>query len=183
MGIEEEESMEVNESLEENTPFLDQKSIDHLKSLESQMIDKDKDEICRREAKNDLEEQLYQFRAVVCENSAEESDEETVNYISQTEDWLYEEGEDAPKEKYEEMLNDLHKRMSALKLNRRKLLEMQKKEKERIDKEHQQRKEQERLSNTRSHHPQEHTRRTPFGRRQVNHCEDEELYGDQYNPL
>jgi len=180
--IEEEESMEVNESLEENTPFLDQMSIDHLKSLESQMIDKDKDEICRQEAKNDLEEQLYQFRATVCENSAEESDEETVNYISQTEDWLYEEGEDAPKEKYEEMLNDLHKRMSALKLKRRKLLEMQKKEKERVDTEQQQWKEQERLSNTRSHHPQEHTRRTPFGRRQVNHCEDEELYGDQYNP-
>merc|ERR1711915_1150965 len=121
--IEEEESMEVNESLKENTPFLDQMSIDRLKSLESQMIDKDKDEICRQEAKNDLEELLYQFRAVVCENSAEESDEETANYISQTEDWLYEEGEDAPKEKYEEMLNDLHRRMSALKLKRRKLLE------------------------------------------------------------
>merc|ERR1711915_1099582 len=150
--IEEEESMEVIESLEENTPFLDQKSIDHLKSLESQMIDKDKDEICRQEAKNNLEERLYQFRATVCENS------------------------------YEEMLNDLHKRMSVLKLKRRKLLEMQKKEKERLDTEQQQRKEQERLSNTRYHHPQEHTRRTPFGRRQVKHCEDEELYGDQYNP-
>merc|ERR1711915_75036 len=169
--IEEEESMEVNESLEENTPFLDQMSIDHLKSLESQMIDKDKDEICRQEAKNDLEEQLYEFRAVVCENSAEESDEETANYISQTEDWLY-----------EEMLNDLHKRMSVLMLKRRKLLETQRKEKEIVDTEQQQRKEQERLSNTRSHHPQEHTRRTPFGRRQVHHCEDEELYGDQYNP-
>jgi len=180
--IEEEESMEVNESLEENTPFLDQMSIDHLKSLERQMIDKDKDEICRQEAKNDLEEQLYQFRATVCEIPVGESDEETANYISQTEDWLYEEGEDAPKEKYEEMLNDLHTRISALQLKRRKMSEMLKKEKEREDKEQQQRKQQENLSNTRSHHPQEHTRRSPFGRRQVNHCEDEELYSDQYNP-
>merc|ERR1711915_852841 len=97
------------------------------------------------------------FRAVVCENSAEESDEETANYISQTKDWLYEEGEDAPTEKYEEMLNDLHKRMSVLTLKRRKLLEMQKKEKERVVTEQQQRKEQECLSNTRSHYPQEHT--------------------------
>merc|ERR1711874_114247 len=92
-------------------PCLDQHTVSHLAEAETQMVKDDINEIRRQEAKNVLEEQLYSYRAAVTENSedVEEEDEfsEIQEYFHSTEDWLYEEGEEASEQKYEEMLREM----------------------------------------------------------------------------
>merc|ERR1712013_280043 len=76
--------------------------LNHFLDYEIQMIKEDINEISRQEAKNMLEEQLYKYRAAINENSEGIEEEEAFknikDYFEQTENWLYEEGEDAPEQ-------------------------------------------------------------------------------------
>lgn len=105
------------------------------KSDEEKMAKADIEEIGRQEAKNMLEEQLYKYRSIVTENSEQIEEEETFkqikDYFDQTENWLYEEGENAPKHTYQEILKSFHEKMSVFKLWRTKYNQMKAKEEER----------------------------------------------------
>merc|ERR1712226_133917 len=100
----------------EETGISDEK-ISQFADIETQMVKDDIKEICRQEAKNVLEEQLYKYRAEVNGNSEELENTDEFNnlkeYFQQTEDWLYEEGEDASEGKYNEMLTAMHEKITA----------------------------------------------------------------------
>ena len=70
-----------------------------LKEAEERMQQQDTKEIARQEAKNMLEEQLYKYRATVVAEAdqleKEQAYQQIKEYFDQTENWLYEEGEDA----------------------------------------------------------------------------------------
>ncbi|XP_053167053.1 heat shock protein 105 kDa [Hemicordylus capensis] len=80
---------------------------------EGKMIMQDKLEKERNDAKNAVEEYVYDFRdklsgayeKFVCEQDLHRF----ITLLSQTEDWLYEEGEDQPKQVYVDKLADLKK--------------------------------------------------------------------------
>jgi len=107
------------EKAEEDTEEtgISHEKISQFADVETQMIKDDIKEICRQEAKNVLEEQLYKYRAKVNEKSdeLENTDEfsHLKEYFQQTEDWLYEEGEDASEGKYNEMLRAMHEKITA----------------------------------------------------------------------
>merc|ERR1712107_479253 len=89
--------------------------INHLVDEEKKMINNDAQEVSRQEAKNVLEENLYKFRAEVLENGETLEDEENTqklkHYFDEIENWLYEEGEDAPEEAYKENLKCLQEQV------------------------------------------------------------------------
>jgi len=108
-----------------------------LKSKENEllMVEQDIEELSRQEAKNILEEQMYTYRSKVMEESDNIENEETFlqikEYFDQTENWLYEEGEDAPKQSYEDMLKSLHEKMKVFQMWKNKYKQMKVKEEER----------------------------------------------------
>jgi len=106
--------------------------VNHFVNCESQMIKEDIEEISRQEGKNLLEEQLYKYRAALTENSetieGEENFKKMKDYFDQTENWLYEEGEDAPEHTYKDILKNFHEKMNLFQQWKTKLLEIRAKE-------------------------------------------------------
>eukprot|EP00127_Corallochytrium_limacisporum_P004077 Clim_evm22s157 gene=Clim_evmTU22s157 len=87
---------------------------DSLKALcdvEQKMTQNDRVEVEKRHAKNAVEEYVYSMRGKVEEelrdfvSPAEKST--FVEFLNKTEEWLYDEGEDLPKEKYVERMNEM----------------------------------------------------------------------------
>jgi len=106
--------------------------VNNYVAYEEQMIKEDFKEISRQEAKNVLEEHLYKYRAEVVENSEAIKEEEAFksirDYFDQTENWLYEEGEDAPAETYKDILRSFHDKMNVFKMWKTKFLQIKAKE-------------------------------------------------------
>jgi len=123
-------------------------------NFEDQMIKNDVQEISRQEAKNNLEEQLYKYRAALTENSEGIEEEETFKtikeYFDQNENWLYEEGEGAPEQTYKDILKSFHEKMNIFELWKNKFLQMKAKEEEK-------RKFMEQQEKQRSQHPHQHS--------------------------
>merc|ERR1712226_1666206 len=94
----------------------------------------DTKEIARQEAKNMLEEQLYKYRASVVAEAGqlekEQAYQQIKEYFDQTENWLYEEGEDAPQQTYEGILKSFHDKMGVFQMWKSKYLQMKAKEEE-----------------------------------------------------
>jgi len=109
--------------------------VSQCKANEQSMIQQDLEEINRQEAKNILEEQMYKYRSKVMEESDNVQEEETFkqikDYFDQTENWLYEEGEDAPKQTYADILKSLHEKMNVFQMWKDKYFQMKAKEEER----------------------------------------------------
>jgi len=101
--------------------------VNYFRDYEAQMNKEDSEEISRQEAKNKLEEQLYKYRAALNENSDNVEREETFkqikDYFDQTENWLYEEGEDAPEQTYKETLQTFHEKMNLFQMWKSKFLQ------------------------------------------------------------
>merc|ERR1719320_1914950 len=108
--------------------------LNHFLNYEIQMIKEDINEISRQEAKNMLEEQLYKYRAAINENSEGIEEEEAFKnikeYFEQTENWLYEEGEDAPEQTYKDILKSFHEKMNVFQMWKTKYMQMKAKEEE-----------------------------------------------------
>merc|ERR1712233_202281 len=105
-----------------------------LKEAEERMQQQDTKEIARQEAKNMLEEQLYKYRASVVAEAdqleKEQAFQQIKEYFDQTENWLYEEGEDAPQQTYEGILKSFHDKMGVFQMWKSKYLQMKAKEEE-----------------------------------------------------
>jgi len=105
-----------------------------LKEAEERMQQEDTKEIARQEAKNMLEEQLYKYRASVVAEAdqleKEQAYQQIKEYFDQTENWLYEEGEDAPQQTYEGILKSFHDKMGVFQMWKSKYLQMKAKEEE-----------------------------------------------------
>merc|ERR1712181_48007 len=105
-----------------------------LKEAEERMQQQDTKEIARQEAKNMLEEQLYKYRATVVAEAdqleKEQAYQQIKDYFDQTENWLYEEGEDAPQQTYEGILKSFHDKMGVFQMWKSKYLQMKAKEEE-----------------------------------------------------
>jgi heat shock protein len=105
-----------------------------LKEAEERMQHQDTKEIARQEAKNMLEEQLYKYRATVVAEAdqleKEQAYQQIKEYFDQTENWLYEEGEDAPQQTYESILKSFHDKMGVFQMWKSKYLQMKAKEEE-----------------------------------------------------
>lgn len=87
--------------------------INRMVELEGQMIAQDKMEKERCDAKNAVEEYVYDMRDKLCgplEEFSKEMDRENFNkLLGETEDWLYDEGEDQHKQVYLDKLAELRK--------------------------------------------------------------------------
>lgn len=77
------------------------------------MIMQDKLEKERNDAKNAVEECVYEFRDKLCgpyeKFICEQEQEKFLRLLTETEDWLYEEGEDQAKQAYIDKLEELMK--------------------------------------------------------------------------
>merc|ERR1711963_834564 len=102
--------------------------------LEEKMQQEDTKEAARQEAKNMLEEQLYKYRAAVVAEAdqleKEQAFQQIKEYFDQTENWLYEEGEDAPQQTYEGILKSFHDKMGVFQMWKSKYLQMKAREEE-----------------------------------------------------
>merc|ERR1712213_254347 len=109
--------------------------INHLLGEEKKMINNDAKEVSRQEAKNLLEENLYKFRAEVIENGEPLEEEENTlklkQYFDEMENWLYEEGEEAPEEAYKENLKCLQEQVQYYQSWKTKFLQQKAMEEER----------------------------------------------------
>ncbi|XP_062957831.1 heat shock protein 105 kDa isoform X3 [Cynocephalus volans] len=80
---------------------------------EGKMIMQDKLEKERNDAKNAVEEYVYEFRDKLCgpyeKFMCEQDHENFLRLLTETEDWLYEEGEDQAKQAYVDKLEELMK--------------------------------------------------------------------------
>ena len=78
---------------------------------EARMAEQDLTEADRLVAKNSVEEYIYDIRGRICDELAEFMEEEDRNaytlQLEDTENWLYEEGEDADRPAYHLRLSDL----------------------------------------------------------------------------
>jgi len=108
--------------------------VTQLARAEETMVQQDTQEVARQETKNMLEEQLYKYRAAVVAEGGPLEQEETFrqikDYFDQTENWLYEEGEDAPRQTYESILKSFHEKMNVFQMWKAKYLQMKAKEEE-----------------------------------------------------
>ena len=90
-----------------------------LFECESQMAANDRLENERINAKNAVEEYVYDLRSKLCEELEPFVQAETSSQISQclndTEDWLYEEGEECIKQIYLDKLEELKKKGEPIK--------------------------------------------------------------------
>jgi len=105
-----------------------------LREEEEKMQQEDTKEVARQEAKNMLEEQLYKYRAAVVAEAdqleKEQAFQQIKEYFDQTENWLYEEGEDAPQQTYEGILKSFHDKMGVFQMWKSKYLQMKAREEE-----------------------------------------------------
>jgi len=113
---------------------LPAETVAKLVAAEEAMLQQDIGEVARQEAKNMLEEQLYKYRAAVVAEGEKMEEEQAFqqikDYFDQTENWLYEEGEDAPKQTYEGILKSFHEKMGVFQMWAAKYLQMKAKEEE-----------------------------------------------------
>merc|ERR1719228_15210 len=132
MNVGQQENKEVDTltSLESGSGRMTQEMVNSLINYEEKMITEDITEISRQEAKNMLEEQLYKYRDALTNNSEELEDEEEFktlkDHFTETETWLYEEGEIAPEQTYKDVLKSLHDKMQIFQLWREKFMQMRK---------------------------------------------------------
>merc|ERR1719328_544496 len=90
--------------------------INHLITEEKKMIEDDANEISRQEARNLFEELLFSLRDDI--NAAAEGIEEEENsklikdLLSEVENWLYDDGEDASKDDYNAKLQNLKEKVN-----------------------------------------------------------------------
>ncbi|CAG8522839.1 5513_t:CDS:2 [Paraglomus occultum] len=95
------------------TAGLDKKAISQYRELEGQMLASDKLVIDTETQKNALEEYVYDIRGKVESSYSSFVDpadkEKFINLLNETEDWLYDEGEDSTKSVYVQKLEDLKK--------------------------------------------------------------------------
>ncbi|XP_012497577.1 PREDICTED: heat shock protein 105 kDa [Propithecus coquereli] len=89
------------------------KNPDADKSCQGKMIMQDKLEKERNDAKNAVEEYVYEFRDKLCgpyeKFICEQDHQNFLRLLTETEDWLYEEGEDQAKQAYVDKLQELMK--------------------------------------------------------------------------
>jgi len=87
--------------------------INKFVEIEAQMIQNDKQERDRVNAKNTVEEYVYEMREKISTSYEEyisEQDKETFSrFLTETEDWLYEDGEDETRAVYQARLDDMKK--------------------------------------------------------------------------
>ncbi|XP_041048134.1 heat shock 70 kDa protein 4L [Carcharodon carcharias] len=92
---------------------LGQDLLNNYVEIEGKMIMQDKLEKERNDAKNAVEEYVYEIRDQLCgiyEKFISEADKKKFTLLlEETENWLYEDGEDQPKQIYLDKLNDLKK--------------------------------------------------------------------------
>jgi len=129
------ENEEANTTPAEPDHSLDEDMVAHFAAAETRMIKDDIQEICRQEAKNVLEEQLYKYRADVHETAEKVQDEKEFSqikeYFQQTEDWLYEEGEEASENEYKEMLAVMHQKYAVFQQQQEELVKFKSAEEKR----------------------------------------------------
>ncbi|XP_035229331.1 97 kDa heat shock protein-like, partial [Stegodyphus dumicola] len=94
-------------------PHLSRNELNELIEKEAKMIMQDKMEKEKADAKNAVEEYVYEMRGKLCEELEKFITEEDKNKfktcLEETENWLYDEGEDQQKSVYIQRLNDLKK--------------------------------------------------------------------------
>jgi len=109
--------------------------VKQLAVKEAQMVASDQEEIQRQEEKNRLEEKLYKSRHQVTDRSEHVEKEEAYTsllaYFDEIENWLYEEGEDAPKSSYLEISETLSTKMKVYSVWLEKFMQIKAKEEER----------------------------------------------------
>merc|ERR1711922_133433 len=109
-------------------------NISELHKQEMEMVNADNTEIQRQEEKNRVEELLFKCRHEVQEHVDHVGDEEAftniMQYFEEIEDWLYEEGEDAPKASYVEVEETLHNKMKVFSIWLEKFKQMKAREEE-----------------------------------------------------
>merc|ERR1719228_944338 len=126
--------VEALTSFESTSTRMTQEMINHCIEYEVDMITEDIAEISRQEAKNMLEEQLYKYRDALTNNSEEFEEEEAFrtlrDYFEETESWLYDKGEEAPKQTYTDILKSFHDKMQIFQIWREKFMQMKKRKEE-----------------------------------------------------
>lgn len=97
--------------IEQCVPEMSKKEINELAEKENHMIMQDKLEKERADAKNAVEEYVYDMRNKLCDQYEpfirEEDREKFSKQLADTEDWLYEEGDDQKKQVYIDKLAQL----------------------------------------------------------------------------
>ncbi|KAA0711450.1 Heat shock 70 kDa protein 4L Heat shock 70-related protein APG-1 [Triplophysa tibetana] len=95
------------------TRQLDKDVLNHFVEYEKKMIIQDKLEKERNDAKNGVEEYVYDLRDKLCgiyeKFVSEDESNRLILMLEDTENWLYEEGEDQEKEIYQDKLSELKK--------------------------------------------------------------------------
>ncbi|RXN11354.1 heat shock 70 kDa 4L-like isoform X1 [Labeo rohita] len=99
--------------LANTTRQLDRDVLNHFVEYEKKMIIQDKLEKERNDAKNAVEEYVYDLRDKLCgiyeKYVTEDESNRLTIMLEDTENWLYEEGEDQEKEIYQDKLSELKK--------------------------------------------------------------------------
>ncbi len=100
---------------------LSRDRLDRLRAIEVDLVSQDRREQERLDARNSVEEYIYDIRAKISEELEEfiaDGDREAFSGLLQaTEDWLYEEGEDCDKQTYEAKLKELRLKGEPVKVN------------------------------------------------------------------
>ncbi|KAF8785641.1 heat shock protein 105 kDa-like [Argiope bruennichi] len=99
--------------IKSEVPSLTKDTLNLLIEKESKMIQQDKMEKEKADAKNAVEEYVYEFRGKLGEELekfvTDQERDDIRQYLDETENWLYDEGEDQQKSVYVERLNKLKK--------------------------------------------------------------------------
>ncbi|XP_013418589.1 97 kDa heat shock protein-like isoform X2 [Lingula anatina] len=103
----------IDLSVDSNVPGLDKNTLNLMIEEEAKMIMSDKLEKERADAKNSVEEYVYEMRDKISgpleEFLTEKDREQFSKILTETEDWLYEDGEDCKKSVYIDKLAELKK--------------------------------------------------------------------------
>jgi len=103
----------INLSVESHVSCLTQEQLNNYIEMENEMIMQDKQEKERQDAKNNLEEYVYEMRSKCGEEYEkfvkEDDREKFVQLLDATEEWLYDEGEEQSRGVYVAKLTDLKK--------------------------------------------------------------------------
>ena len=109
-------------------------NISELAVVEQRMVEADLEEIRRQEEKNRVEELLYRLRHQLLEHADQVDQEEAFislkTYFDDIENWLYEEGEDAPRQSYRDMQESLSSKMKIYTIWLEKFMQMKAREQE-----------------------------------------------------
>jgi len=103
----------INLPVESHVSCLTNEQLNHFIEMENEMIMQDKQEKERQDAKNSLEEYVYEMRSKCGEEYEkfvkEDDREKFVQLLDATEEWLYDEGEEQSRGVYVAKLTDLKK--------------------------------------------------------------------------